>query len=73
MMWNSIDTAPKDGSSVLLLIDGKAIEGWWKNFELYSSRGEWEVVTLHSHGCGCCSEDNDLPTHWMPLPEMGIE
>ena len=70
-MWNSIASAPKDGSQILLLIDGQAIEGWW--YAEHYSGGKWEVVSMHSHGCGCCSSDNDPPTHWMALPEMEEE
>jgi len=68
-MWNSIDTAPKDGSYILLLIDDKAIEGWW--YAGGYPNGSWKVISLHSHGCGCCSSEDDPPTHWMALPEMG--
>jgi hypothetical protein len=71
-MWNSIASAPKDGSHILLLIDGQAIEGWWY-VPKWEAEPEWEVVSMHSHGCGCCSSDNDPPTHWMPLPKMEEE
>ena len=68
-----IETAPKDGTEILLLFthDG-AIQGSWfvgkrPNGTVYAQR--WNVIALPSHGCGCCSSDDDNPTHWMPLPE----
>ncbi len=71
--WQPIETAPKDGGSVLLFIDRTAIEGQWDNETradgyVYGD-GKWVVDSLPSHGCGCCSYDNPEPTHWMPLPE----
>lgn len=68
MSWKPIESAPKDGTSIILLIDGSVIEGQWL-VTGYRPKGIWEVVTLDSHGCGCCSDNNSDPTHWMPLPE----
>jgi hypothetical protein len=59
--WKPISTVPKDGSAILLLIDGNAIEGQWEGHF-------FSVVSLPSHGCGCCSDNNPLPTGWHPLP-----
>lgn len=59
-IWQPMDTAPKDGTHVLLRIIGReyepsVIEGWWD----YDS---WDVVRLDSHGCGCCGgRDGYLP------------
>lgn len=62
--WQPIETAPKDGTTVLLLILGVVIEGsWGRNACLF-----WDVAWLPSHGCGCCTHPNPEPTHWMPLP-----
>ena len=72
MTWQPIETAPVDGTEILLLIDGKVIEGHWLEIEdpHYGSFGSWELVVLPFHGCGCCaSDDPPEPTHWMPLPE----
>jgi hypothetical protein len=68
-MWNKIDTAPKDGSHILLLIDGQAIEGWWY-VPTWEAEPEWTTVSLDSHGCGCCAKEDPEPTHWVALPEM---
>lgn len=72
MKWRDMKTAPKD-KPVLLNIENCAIEGQWDNETTtdgsYSyGPGKWTVVSLSSHGCGCCAGDNDDPTGWAPLP-----
>jgi len=64
MNWQPMKTAPKDGTSILLFIEGQAIEGHWPD----DSWNEWSVAWVSSHGCGCCASSNEAPTHWMPLP-----
>jgi hypothetical protein len=66
--WQPIETAPKDGSTVLLAESGYTDVGFWHDgSECHGSRG----------GAGWFSEDdrNNLliarnihPEHWMPLP-----
>lgn len=69
MEWQPIETAPKDGTSVLLGCDydrlGKArvTLAWWDGKWLESQywnecEEEWEDCTVQFR-----------PTHWMPLPE----
>jgi hypothetical protein len=60
--WQPIETAPKDGTSVLLYTASGLIEGYW-------SFGEWEQCAIY------CTYDGAggpafgcKPTHWMPLP-----
>lgn len=61
MEWQPIETAPKDGTFVLLFTACGCIEGFW-------SYGEWEQSV--------CAASYDMahayiecrPTHWMPLP-----
>ena len=72
--WLGMDTAPRDGTHILLLIDDAVIEGWWDRFErsdgsIYEP-SEWSVASLASHGCGCCSGQNSDPTAWQPLPAI---
>ena len=62
MEWQPIDTAPRDGTNILLFVCGSVIEGWW-----CEQWNDWEVVCLSSHVCG--SIDDGTPTHWMPLPD----
>lgn len=68
MKWRPMKTAPRDGTPVLLLIEGVAIEAAWDETPWRGrDAGEWVVATVSSHGCGCCSSSNDEPTHWMRL------
>lgn len=60
MRWQLIETAPKDGSWILL---------WWPywNFRVLLGRfyrGQWEAETAISDAA-----DSEPPTHWMPLPD----
>lgn len=59
--WRKIETAPKDGTPVIVLVDGVAIEGRHREYG-------WSYAALNSHGCGCCADGDPDPTHWMPLP-----
>jgi hypothetical protein len=68
MQWQPIESAPKDGSAVLLcdFSEGtyrtteypSVVVGWWDD-------GEWRDMG----DIGCCGQYNYDPTHWMPLPE----
>lgn len=61
MVWQPIETAPTDGTSILLLIEGKCVEGLYCRRQ--SGEGEWyDVFTPPGYF-------NDQPTHWMPLPK----
>lgn len=74
--WQPIETAPKDGTRVLLWFDGTVVSGSWNpQVDIKGNSygpGGWDAETLPSHGCGCCSSDNDPPTYWMPLREPTI-
>lgn len=70
MQWQTIDSAPKDGATIL---------GWseymdepctvrWRNNEWESSWDGWEVVEYMSD-FGTEYRDPGPVTHWMPLPE----
>lgn len=52
--WRPIESAPKDGTSVLLFTVDGVMEG-------YFSHGSWQ-----NYVCGGPAEY--FPTHWMPLP-----
>jgi hypothetical protein len=70
--WQPIETAPKDGTEVLLFgPDGMDIAAWQPETE-----DEFESGVIVAPGfdagffgrvyaAGC----NEAPTHWMPLPE----
>ena len=53
--WRGMDSAPKDGTYLLMLVDGYHDIGRW--FDA-SGGGGWWV-------CHCMPIN---PTHWMPLP-----
>jgi hypothetical protein len=62
--WQPIDTAPKDGTRIMLVggvYHGFPFSGYW-DFSPYSPDSPWTTVvgrhTLYEH----------CPTHWMPLP-----
>ena len=52
-MWQPIETAPKDGSSILLATPkGRIADGFWGlHYKVWS----WPYIMVE-------------PTHWMPLP-----
>ena len=54
MEWQSIDTAPRDGTTVLLASPrGRMANGnWHQTYGVWS----WPYVLIE-------------PTHWMPLPD----
>jgi len=60
--WQPIDTAPKDGT-VVLLWDGIETTGYWQNYTF--SPGSWCLCIS-----GAYAQDAALdgPTHWAPLP-----
>ncbi len=80
MTWQSIETAPKDGSWVLLF-GGKpdcdfdcdaarppVVAARWIPTEIrttYDSPGLWRFCSYDSGYYG----EWENPTHWMPLPE----
>ena len=77
--WQPIETAPKDGTHVLLSYSGRVTYGYWLHLEVGKLVGDCGGV------CRCpeydeppapfwYSEDGGFteehpPTHWMPLPE----
>jgi hypothetical protein len=68
MKWQSIETAPKDGTSVL-------VYGFWEG-ELHGQDDERDVWKAHFvldewfvDGGEFYSQHVIDPTHWMPLPE----
>jgi len=72
MEWRSIESAPTDGTPVLVYAPEGSHNGyWWADALLnggimwvacYSDvREEWQAFYVHSH-------DSCKPTHWMPLP-----
>lgn len=73
MNWQPIETAPKDGTWILLCkatdADGKPITG--ESFGLFVQRAAWWEVDGWVDYCAMVRDPNVFfnPTHWMPLPE----
>ena len=79
MIWQPIETAPRDGTSILVWVSvGARIEhvawrwidrektcGWW------AIQGNGHEVSLDDDGRkrDHVVDDEDAPTHWQPLPE----
>lgn len=66
--WRSIETAPRDGTAVLLASSAGAWFGTWKPVYQsgYMPLNPWFSLMLnHDH----LHRPSGLPTHWMPLPE----
>ena len=61
MEWQSIETAPNDGTKVLLWVDGQVDIGDWLPAIHPWNNSAWWVES------GQVTARN--PTHWMPLPE----
>lgn len=67
--WRQIETAPKDGTSVLLWekYSDSPVVGFY-----HSRREKWFADTEHydTDGNACVIDklSQDLITHWMPLP-----
>jgi hypothetical protein len=86
MNWQPIDTAPKDGTDVLVLLDCADVAvvhiAWWRSREEWESIGQycegWDSVEQWegwwSYTQGSVTQEKlegfRLPTHWTPLPAM---
>lgn len=69
MDWQPIETAPKDGESVLLYFpdgapwnEGNIGIGFWAG----DGSDNWYASECDSHNMTADGQRN--PTHWMPLP-----
>lgn len=60
--WQTIETAPKDGTRVILAWGGKSINGFYlDNSHTATPWAGWRVESMVVQPPG-------KPTHWMPLP-----
>lgn len=75
--WQPIETAPKDGTRILIKIkSGKQQVVRWERYgmhsywTIYSHADSW-INRLFSKGekVQLVLNEDTLPTHWMPLPE----
>lgn len=69
--WQPIETAPRDGTRVLLFRHGpnnQIVCGWW-NTDCYAKRPRSYWSHDFERICGTIDARQNPPTHWMPLPE----
>jgi len=65
MKWQTIDTAPRDGTPVLLYFPGLSMRiGCWKDRGPYGTG--WRDPVGHAEQATILGE----PTHWMRLPYL---
>lgn len=67
MDWNLIETAPKDGSAILVYYPTKF--GMESYSIRYWDRGEWGKVTEGWVDAWRQISPSHEPTHWISLPE----
>lgn len=70
--WQPIETAPKDGSKILIFCDGKVLmTSWYVHYSggqpSRTREPEWEQSEMYGGFGGYMGPLR--PTHWMPLPE----
>ena len=75
--WQPIETAPRDGTRVLLVNDNGAIdiagyvEQWTVRYEFMRKERDGDVYKEVREECGYWNtEIAYCPTHWMPLPAL---
>lgn len=57
MEWQTIETAPVTGATIILTDGVHVTAGWWNS------------VTNSWQGGGTVDGWEEHPTHWMPLPD----
>ncbi len=66
MSWQSIETAPRDGTTILVGHSESVFSAWWEPDGWKTGSGVAGWVD------GCTNNDGDYstyePTHWQPLP-----
>lgn len=67
MNWEPMDTAPRDNTPVLLLVDDTAVQGRWCDWDRVRKVGFWIIDVLEPYDVD--TEDyHPHPTGWAPLP-----
>jgi len=73
-MWQPIETAPQDGTEILVYYKTGYANG--KGCSVVSCRKDalrynmgWTVTAVGGHDCEQDFYDKDV-THWMPIPEL---
>lgn len=68
MEWQPIETAPKDGTELILFDEMVCIGSWRNDWNFQDEPKQWFDNTFDDYSCGYGSTPLK-PTHWMPLPE----
>lgn len=63
LAWQPIETAPKDGTVVLIWCAEGIKTAWWEACYVWVAPGAW--VSDHNRS----DTEEHEPTHWMRLPE----
>lgn len=73
MSWKPIESAPKDGTNILLweVCIGPYI-GYWEPDEDHYDDGKWEAHDLPFYGCPCAADSFPFPKFWMELPSTKL-
>jgi len=70
--WQPIETAPKDGTDIIVMyidIDTQCVRtAFWLDYEYDPSQDGWWTYDCSEVG-GALMTRIYAPTHWMPLPE----
>jgi len=68
--WEGIESAPRDGTRVLVRQDGEtAVAGWMTAIE--DGSGEW--IIWRRFGSDAMAIRMLAPTHWRPLPAPPVQ
>lgn len=67
--WQLIDSAPKDGSSILVSDGSSMAVAKWDEVSMGGREG-WQVSFINTDGMWTEFEEFDNPTHWMSLPGL---
>ena len=80
--WQPIETAPKDGTEILLARGDRVSSGAWYEWEetcseYHASTGVYLGQSIQGGGAMWMSQDGGFtdeepPTHWMPLPSAPV-
>jgi hypothetical protein len=66
--WQPIETAPKDGTRILIYSHGAYVAHWEPEacFYQFEKKPGWQIFDCEDGFYSCAT---DTATHWMPLPE----
>ncbi len=71
-MWQDIETAPRDGTRVLVCTpEGYVYIASWASERLWDDENEggtWMVFDCEDYYYSIALKGERSPTHWMPLP-----